>query len=56
MINTNVFRTRPVIEPEKLSVHGSLVGLAVEPVTSYIYIYIYINKNNKLYLNFNNIY
>ena len=27
----NVFRTGPVIEPEKLPVHGSLVGPAVEP-------------------------
>ena len=27
----NVFRTRPVIEPEKLLVHGSLVGPMVEP-------------------------
>ena len=29
---TNVFRTGPVIEPEKLPVHGSLVGSAVEPL------------------------
>ena len=27
----NVLKTRPVTEPEKLSVHGSLVGLVVEP-------------------------
>ena len=30
----NVFKTGPVIESEKLPVHGSLVGPAVEPVTS----------------------
>ena len=30
----NVFRTGPVIEPEKLSVHGSLVGPAVEPLSN----------------------
>ena len=30
----NVFRTKSVIEPEKLLVHGSLVGPAVEPVMS----------------------
>ena len=30
----NVFRTGPVIEPEKLPVHGSLVGPAVEPLSN----------------------
>ena len=30
---TNVFRTRLVIESEKLPVHDSLVGPMVEPVT-----------------------
>ena len=29
---TNVLKTGPVIEPEKLPVHGSLVGPAVEPL------------------------
>ena len=33
MIMTNVLKTGPVTEPEKLPVHGSLVGPAVEPVT-----------------------
>ena len=32
VIFVNVFRTGPVIEPEKLPVHGSLVGLTVEPL------------------------
>ena len=31
-LKTNVFRTGPVIEPEKLPVHGSPVGPAVEPL------------------------
>ena len=30
----NVFRTGPIIELEKLLVHGSLVRLTVEPMTS----------------------
>ena len=33
MIMTNVLKTGPMSESEKLSVHGSLVGPAVEPVT-----------------------
>ena len=33
IIITNVLKTGPVIEPEKLPVHGSLVGPVVEPVT-----------------------
>ena len=31
-IYTNVLKTRPVTEPEKLPVHGSLVGSVVEPL------------------------
>ena len=31
-LKSNVFRTGPVIEPEKLPVHGSPVGPAVEPL------------------------
>ena len=31
---TNVFKTGPIIEPEKLPVHGSLVRPVVEPVMS----------------------
>ena len=34
MMICNVFRTGPVIEPEKLPVHGSLVGPAVEPLSN----------------------
>ena len=30
-ISSNVLKTGPVIEPEKLPVHGSLVGPTVEP-------------------------
>ena len=33
-VTTNVFRTGPVIEPEKLPVHGSLVGPAVGPLSN----------------------
>ena len=33
-VNTNVFRIGPDIESKKLPVHGSLVGLVVEPVMS----------------------
>ena len=33
-VEINVFRTGPVIEPEKLPVHGSLVGPAVEPLSN----------------------
>ena len=29
--NSNVLKTGPVTEPEKLPVHGSPVGLVVEP-------------------------
>ena len=38
MVFSNVFITEPIIKLEKLLVHGSLVGPAVEPVMSYIYI------------------
>ena len=31
VVMINVFRTGPVIEPEKLPVHGSPVGPVVEP-------------------------
>ena len=31
IIIINAFRTRPVIEPKKFSIHGLLVGLVVEP-------------------------
>ena len=31
-VESNVLKTGPVIEPEKLPVHGSLVGPAVEPL------------------------
>ena len=34
LLETNVFITEPIIEPEKLSVYGSLVGPMVELVTS----------------------
>ena len=27
----NVFRTEPIIEPKKLPIHDSLVGLVVKP-------------------------
>ena len=30
----NVLKTGPVIEPEKLPVHGSLVGPPVEPLSN----------------------
>ena len=33
-LQTNVFKTRLVIEPEKLPIHGTLVGPVVELVTS----------------------
>ena len=33
-LKTNVFRTGPVIEPEKLPVHGSSVGPAVEQLSN----------------------
>ena len=31
VMTTNVLKTEPVTEPEKLSVHGSLVGPVVKP-------------------------
>ena len=31
LVITNVLKTGPVTEPEKLPVHGSLVGPVVEP-------------------------
>ena len=31
---TNVLKTGPVIEPKKLPIHGSLVGLPVEPLSN----------------------
>ena len=34
IVITNIFRIGPIIEPEKLPVHGSLVGSVVELVTS----------------------
>ena len=47
MVNINVFRIGPVIEPKKLLVHGSLVESAVKLVASYIYnLYIIKIKNN----------
>ena len=51
---SNVLKTGPVTEPEKLPVHGSLVGLAVEPRLNqwrrkYI---IYIFLNIKLFLKY----
>ena len=33
-MKTNVFKIGPIIEPKKLSVHGSLVGPAIKPMTS----------------------
>ena len=33
MEKINVLKTGPVIEPKKLPIHGSLVGLVVEPMT-----------------------
>ena len=58
----NVFRTGPVIEPEKLPVHGSPVRPAVEPLLNrwrhkyaIFYLYIIKIKNNykkfKIYMN-----
>ena len=64
----NVFGTGPIIEPKKLLIHGSLADQRSnhyqtrDIINIYIYIYILlkfkklINKNNKYYLNFNNIY
>ena len=34
LIISNVLKTGPVIEPEKLPVHGSLVGPPVEPLSN----------------------
>ena len=33
-VTTNVFKIGSIIEPKKLPVHDSLVGLTVKPVTS----------------------
>ena len=32
ILKSNVLKTGPVIEPEKLPVHGSLIGPPVEPL------------------------